>query len=151
MTGQSYDIKAEISTQLTEKIKDHAALSYPHECCGILLGSKDDDGTITITDVKNAVNRIHGSGRDSCFAIDPLEIYRLEKETEDSTSGIIGFYHSHPDKEAVLSMADKRGMIPGQLYVLVSVCSSGCRNITAWCRTDETIKEAELNTPLFAR
>ena len=76
---------------------------------------------------------------------------RVQKETEDSTSGIIGFYHSHPDKEAVLSMADKRGMIPGQLYVLVSVCSSGCRNITAWCRTDETIKEAELNTPLFAR
>lgn len=151
MTGMTYCKKAEINTKLTEKIKDHAAKTYPYECCGILLGRQNEDGTVTVTDIRKAANMIKGTNGGICFEIDPLEIYRLEKETEGSTSGIIGFYHSHPDKMAVLSKDDRESMLPGLLYVLVSVYPSGCRDISAWSKTGGTIKQTDLSAPLLQR
>lgn len=118
-----------------QKFFYHAAAAYPKECCGILLGSKKDGKVEEIYQARNADaidrQRLH-------FVINPLEIYRIEKEAEKRKKRIIGFYHSHVDCPAVLSAEDERSMIPGLLYMIISVINGECTDIKSYTRTKIT-------------
>ena len=39
-----------------EALRQHGEETYPHECCGVLLGQMDDDGVRTVTSVARAGN-----------------------------------------------------------------------------------------------
>ena len=139
----------EISAELIHKMKNHAEQAYPHECCGILTGKREDDGPVTVRDALTVGNRISDELRGKHFAIDPMEIYKHEKNLENSGLEIIGFFHSHPNAPAVLSREDEEGMIPHQLYVLLSVSDGehavkGSVSITAWCKEKDIIREIGL-------
>ena len=55
------------------------------------------------------------------FQVDPLELYRSEKLAEEKGYDVAGFYHSHPDCAAIPSTEDLEHMIPGMIYVIVSI------------------------------
>ncbi len=118
-----------ISENTKQKIIKHADLSYPNECCGILFGNRKNNDTLILTDVKETENNLD-SGKE--FEINPLEVYRAEKEYKEKNLELIGFYHSHPDKRAVLSEKDKRNMISGMVYIIVSVNGSGVKEAGIW-------------------
>jgi len=44
-----------ISQQLYDQLRDHGEETYPHECCGILLGKSSDDG-ISVQQIIRAGN-----------------------------------------------------------------------------------------------
>lgn len=60
------------------------------------------------------------------FAINPLDIARVEIATERQQLEIVGFYHSHPEGEAIPSMEDKCHMIAGYSYPIVAVRHGKC-------------------------
>ncbi len=117
-----------------QRIAEEARQSYPHECCGILLGKNAPDGKFEVTEIRALPNRIQGEGRGTHFEADPLFLYQVEREIEGSGLEIVGFYHSHPDYEAIPSREDAKNMVPGLVYVIVSVTKEGVVDIRSYRR-----------------
>ena len=127
-----------LSEDIKEKLAEHAGLAYPSECCGILFGKYDDNGIVKILDIKEAENLSDSSYSKSDndpysnYEMSPLQIYKAEKEYFRKGLEIVGFYHSHPDKAAVLSGKDKAGMMPGLYYAVLSVTEYGYKEVRVW-------------------
>ncbi len=107
-----------ISRPEYERIRRHGEETYPHECCGALLG-KTGEGSRTVT----ATVRCHNAEAASdWFQIDPREIVRIQREAANAGQDIVGFYHSHPDDEARWSPSDlAEAHWIGCSYVITSV------------------------------
>jgi len=104
-----------------EAIRLHGEETYPHECCGVLLGSFEDDGTRTVTSTARAGNTRTDSAHNR-YNIDPRELVRIQREARDRGEDILGFYHSHPDHPARWSSTDlAEAHWFGCSYVITSV------------------------------
>jgi proteasome lid subunit RPN8/RPN11 len=107
--------------------KDYAALrrhgeeTYPHECCGILLGRFNGDGARIVTSTARCANTRTDSPRNR-YNIDPRELVRIQREGRERGDDIVGFYHSHPDHPAHWSSTDlAEAHWIGCSYVITSV------------------------------
>ena len=117
--------------------------SYPEEGCGVLLGDTEKH---LITNIKYLINFADTSDTHRFFRIDPLDLYRTEQELKDGKE-IVGFYHSHPDKPAKPSYEDVRYMIPGLIYIILSVTDKGCAELRAYRKSvsdKEQIEEVNI-------
>ena len=104
-----------------DAIRQHGEETYPHECCGVLLGRFDDDGTRIVTSIARTTNMRTDSPHNR-YDIDPKEIIRLTREGRDRGEEIVGFYHSHPDHPAQWSKTDlENAHYTGNSYVITSV------------------------------
>ena len=113
-----------------EKMKAHLMGAYPKEGCGILAG--DEKGSIEeVFCTGNGTEKERSSGH---YEIDPLTLYDLEKKAEEKGYSVLGFFHSHPDCEAVMSMEDNEHMIPQMLYVIASVKNGRCGEIRGYIK-----------------
>ena len=109
-----------ITRQNYEALRGHGEETYPHECCGVLLGQIDDD-TRTVTTVARAGNTRTDSAHNR-YNIDPKELIRIQSEGRKRGEDIIGFYHSHPDHPAQWSKTDfAEAHWYGCSYVITSV------------------------------
>ncbi|MCR5603145.1 MAG: M67 family metallopeptidase [Lachnospiraceae bacterium] len=135
--------RVDADKEILRNIISSAEREYPCECCGILIGSFSEN-CIRLSDAIETDNIESTTKRADSFLIDPREIYECERSLIGTGLEITGFYHSHPDLPAVLSKSDEAGMIPDQMYVIISVCKGKCEDITAYIKTDEIIYEAEL-------
>ena len=88
-----------------EAIRQHGEETYPYECCGVLLGRMDDDGTRVVAATARCGNTRADSPH-SRYNIDPKELVRIQREGRERGEDIIGFYHSHPDHPAQWSSTD---------------------------------------------
>ena len=87
-----------------DEIRHHGEQTYPHECCGILLGIADGEERMV-----QATVRCHNTRTDSPrnrYHIDPGELVRAQRAAHERGIGIGGFYHSHPDHPALWSQTD---------------------------------------------
>ncbi len=104
-----------------DAIRKHGEETYPHECCGVLLGRVDDDGTRVVTSTARAGNTRTDSAHNR-YNIDPKDLIRIQREGRDRGEDIIGFYHSHPDHPARWSSTDlAEAHWFGCSYVITSV------------------------------
>jgi proteasome lid subunit RPN8/RPN11 len=111
-------------------LRQHGEETYPHECCGVLLGQfidNDSDNNNNDASFKK-VNRIArcGNTRDDSphnrYHIDPKELIRIQREGRERGEDIVGFYHSHPDHPAQWSVTDlAEAHWFGCSYVITSV------------------------------
>ncbi len=86
-------------------IRKHGEDTYPYECCGVLLGQMEDDGTRVVTTTARCGNTRDDSPHNR-YNIDPRELVRIQREGRERGEDIIGFYHSHPDHPAQWSPTD---------------------------------------------
>ena len=112
-----------------------AKKAYPCECCGIWVGKKSEKGEIEVSEIREASNQFHGQ-KSVHFQIDPLFIYHLEQEIEARGLEIVGVYHSHPDCAAILSDEDYEHMVPGLVYVIMSVTVEGVVDIRSYKKSN---------------
>jgi proteasome lid subunit RPN8/RPN11 len=104
-----------------DAIRQHGEETYPHECCGIMLGHIDDDGTRTVTSTARAGNTRTDSLHNR-YNIDPRDQVRIQREGRERGEDIIGYYHSHPDHPARWSATDLADAHwPGISYVITSI------------------------------
>ena len=95
---------------LTLSFEDYAALrahgeeTYPHECCGVLLGRFSDAGN-EVRGIVQAGNTRTDSAHNR-YHIDPVELIRIQRQARKAELDIVGFYHSHPDHPAMWSSTD---------------------------------------------
>jgi proteasome lid subunit RPN8/RPN11 len=103
-------------------VRAHGEQTYPHECCGILLGTIDiakDERVVKI------VVRAGNTRLDSLhnrYNIDPKELIAAQKQARLAGLDIVGFYHSHPDHPPRWSSTDlQEAHWIGCSYVITSV------------------------------
>ncbi len=87
-----------------EALRAHGEETYPHECCGILLGHVGADAN-EVVDVVRAGNTRTDSAHNR-YHIAPQELIRAQREGRKQGLEIVGFYHSHPDHPAQWSSTD---------------------------------------------
>jgi proteasome lid subunit RPN8/RPN11 len=93
-----------ISPKDYAEIRRHGEETYPHECCGVLLGQMEGD-TRTVTSTARCGNTRTDSPQNR-YHIDPKELVRIQRLARGRDEDIIGFYHSHPDHPAQWSKTD---------------------------------------------
>jgi len=104
-----------------EEIRRHGEQTYPHECCGVLLGRLEDDGGRVVTSTARCGNTRTDSAHNR-YNIDPRELVRIQREGRERGEDIVGFYHSHPDHPAQWSTTDfAEAHWLGCSYVITSV------------------------------
>lgn len=89
---------------IAAQIRAHAEADYPHECCGVLLGSLSGDQWQLAAAIA-ATNAETRSPRNR-YQIAPAELVRISREADRRGLAIAGFYHSHPDHPAEWSQTD---------------------------------------------
>ena len=93
-----------VSQAVYDALRAHGEETYPHECCGGLLGQMDGDTRI-VTSTARAGNTRTDSAHNR-YNIDPKDLIRIQREGRDRGEDIVGFYHSHPDHPAQWSQTD---------------------------------------------
>ena len=110
-----------IPNEVYAYLRQHGEETYPHECCGALLGRFEDDGTKTVTSIARCGNTRDDSPQNR-YNIDPKELIRIQREGRERGEDIVGFYHSHPDHPAQWSPTDlAEAHWIGCSYVITSV------------------------------
>ena len=102
-------------------LRHHGEQTYPHECCGVLLGRFNEDGSKTVSRIAPCGNTRADSPHNR-YSIDPRELIRIQREARERGEDIVGFYHSHPDHPAQCSPTDlAEAHWFGCSYVITSV------------------------------
>ena len=128
-----------ITRKVVDEIRLHAEASYPEECCGLLIA----DGKKHITESLRVKNVFDGP-RNNRYHINPLDLYRADRETAQRGMTIAGIYHSHPDYPAVLSRFDLDHSFPWYSYIVVSVANGKASDTKSWVpKEDHTVAAEE--------
>ena len=110
-----------LSHSAYNSLRQHGEETYPHECCGVLLGRFDNDGSKTVSRIARCGNTRADSPHNR-YHIDPRELIRIQREGRERGEDIVGFYHSHPDHPAQWSTTDlAEAHWFGCSYVITSV------------------------------
>ena len=111
-----------------DAIRAHGEQTYPHECCGALLGRPAPADPAADQSVEWKVEAAVPAGNtrtDSAhnrYNIAPAELVKIEREARSRGLDIAGFYHSHPDHPAQWSPTDfAEAHWIGCCYVITSV------------------------------
>lgn len=119
-----------LQTELAEQIHRHAAESYPHECCGALLG-RDAGPVREVAAVLPLPNRRQDSPRNR-FVIYAEDVRQAERAARERGLELLGWYHSHPDHPARPSEYDREHAWPWYSYVIVRSGAAESKELTSW-------------------
>jgi proteasome lid subunit RPN8/RPN11 len=135
-----------ISQPAYTSLRHHGEETYPHECCGVLLGRFDEGGTKTVFRAAPCGNTRADSPHNR-YHIDPKELVRIQREGREHGEDIVGFYHSHPDHPAQWSPTDlAEAHWIGCSYVITSVengkaAATNSFELTGTDESDKAFKE----------
>jgi proteasome lid subunit RPN8/RPN11 len=124
-----------ISNHLVDKIRAYGVETYPHECCGALLGH-DREGLAV-------GSRENPAGDDSPrnrFSVTSEDVLAAEKAARGQNLDVIGWYHSHPDHPARPSEYDRDHAWPWYSYIIVSVHHGAPEDMTSWRLNDDRVE-----------
>jgi proteasome lid subunit RPN8/RPN11 len=92
----------------------HARETAPDECCGLLLGGRDE--VVEAARARNAAD-----DPSTRFLIDPRDHFAARRAARARGLDVVGFYHSHPGSSAEPSARDLAEFsYPGHVYLIVS-------------------------------
>ena len=104
------------------QIHRHGEDTYPHECCGVLLGQVDLDQNERRVSLAIRCGNTRTDSAHNRYHIDPKELIAAQKTARERGEDIVGFYHSHPDHPAQWSETDfAEAHWIGCSYVITSV------------------------------
>ncbi len=123
-----------IPEEIYNALRRHGEETYPHECCGVLLGH--GDGRVnTVEDAVRAGNTRTDSAHNR-YQIAPQELVRIQRQGRESGLDIVGFYHSHPDHPAQWSPTDfAEAHWIGCSYVITAVAEGRAEQTSAFLLT----------------
>ena len=114
-----------------QTLRAHGERTYPHECCGVLLGHARG-GANEVVKIAEAGNTRTDSAHNR-YQIAPAELIRIQREARKETLDIVGFYHSHPDHPAQWSSTDfAEAHWLGCSYVITRVAAGRAEDTNAF-------------------
>lgn len=130
-----------IAKDLLDSILAHARSGYPHEVCGVLMGS-----SARVEQVIPVENR-ETESKAVRYQIAPQDLIRIQRDGLAGGRDILGYYHSHPDHPARPSETDRRiaaeGLSDGVIHVVVGVENGDGAKATAWVFRDASLSFEE--------
>jgi proteasome lid subunit RPN8/RPN11 len=109
--------------------------TYPHECCGLLIGSTVEGGGRLVRTSRKCRNLNTDRAHDR-YDMDPMCWVKAEREFDNSPWGIIGIYHSHPDHPSRASQTDTDAALGAGMfdfsYVIASVQKGKVATTQSW-------------------
>ena len=131
-----------VKSEHLEQIRKHGEQTYPHECCGFLLGKREGE-TNVLAEVHAAENERQES-RETRYLITPQQYKRADDYARSRGLGVIGYYHSHPDHPAAPSGYDlDHSCWPGESYIIVAVEHGKSAALNSFTKPDYTRFEQE--------
>jgi proteasome lid subunit RPN8/RPN11 len=124
-----------LSTAFAAKIQAHGMETYPHECCGAILG-REENGSRETHALLPLANRRDDSPRNR-FEITAEDVQLAEKTAREKKLELIGWYHSHPDAPARPSDFDREHAWPWYSYIIVSVQKGLPKDMNSWRLQDD--------------
>ena len=104
-----------------EALRAHGEETYPHECCGVLLGNAAPEGN-QVRRSSSAPATPAPTAAHNRYNIAPEELVTIQRQARGLGLDIVGFYHSHPDHPAQWSQTDfAEAHWVGCSYVITSV------------------------------
>ena len=138
MSGRSL----RVPEALVQRIHAHGVETYPHECCGALMG-KDGETAREVLELLPLANRRNDSPRNR-FEVTAEDVQMAEKKASELRLEVVGWYHSHPDAPARPSEFDREHAWPWYSYIIVSVQQREPRDTTSWrLRDDRSAYDSE--------
>jgi proteasome lid subunit RPN8/RPN11 len=133
--------RCHLTEGVAQAIRRHGEETFPHECCGALVGHGD-----RVTAAVPLPNTTEEGPRRR-FLVRPSDYLMAEKRARELSGELIGFYHSHPDHPARPSQYDLDHAWPNFAYVIVSVMGGTARLMTVWYLKEDrsSFDEGELN------
>jgi len=135
------DRQLRLEGEVALAIRRHGEETYPHECCGALVG---EGGRVTAT---VPLSNTTEEGPRRRFLVRPSD-YRLAEARATELGGeLLGFYHSHPDHPARPSQYDLDHAWPTFAYIIVAVAQGKSEAMTVWYLKEDrsAFDEGELN------
>lgn len=108
----------------------HAEAGFPHEVCGVLVGS---DGKITHYRECRNLNTERAHDR---YDLDPVSFKEADEWARGKGLEIVGIYHSHPDHPSIASETDRQRAWPEWVYMIFSINSGRYNDARAWVLED---------------
>ena len=144
-----------LSEPIYNALRKHGEETYPHECCGVLLGRSENDVN-TVEDAMRAGNTRTDAAHNR-YHIAPQELIKIQRQGRERGLDIVGFYHSHPDHPAQWSKTDfAEAHWLGCSYVITAVANGVAQQTNSFLLTgtneddksfeDEAIQVEELVT-----
>jgi proteasome lid subunit RPN8/RPN11 len=112
-------------------IEQHGRETYPHECCGALLGERD---RVVAT---HPLPNVTTEGPRRRFRIDDRDYLASERQASAAGLTLLGFYHSHPDHPAEPSQYDLDHAWPTFVYPILSVRGGQPDVLRAWALRED--------------
>ena len=122
----------QLATDHRNEIAAHGERDYPHECCGLLLGTFAAGSLKTMAEIYPISNAREEVAKRNRFLITPEEFMEGEQYAEKCGLDVVGFYHSHPDHPAVPSAYDLEHAWPLYSYIVVAVGAGVAGDLRSW-------------------
>ena len=116
---------------IADAIRNHGVETYPHECCGALIGTEGVVHHIA------ALPNVTEEGPRRRFRVSDKDYQFVEGEAKRLQQVLLGFYHSHPDHPARPSQYDLDHALPTFWYVIVSIQQARPDAMTVWQLADD--------------
>jgi proteasome lid subunit RPN8/RPN11 len=120
-----------INARVDDAIRAHGRETYPHECCGALIGKGG-----SVADVLALPNTTEEGPRRR-FLVRPSDYREAERRASELGAELLGFYHSHPDHPARPSQYDLDHAWPTFAYIIVAVAAGAAGDMTVWFLKDD--------------
>jgi proteasome lid subunit RPN8/RPN11 len=136
----SNSAQLKISSELADKIRKYGADTYPHECCGALLGRDIEVADRRVYREIHALHPLVNRREDSPqnrFSVTSADVLEAEKDARERGLEVVGWYHSHPDHPARPSQYDRDHAWPWYSYIIVSVANKIPEEMTSWRLADD--------------
>lgn len=125
-------MSAPASVVLPDAARAHVAESarraYPREACGFLIG-RADARRVEVVEVRDARNL---DGDPARFRADPADHLAAEERAAAAGLAVVGTWHSHPDRPAHPSDADRVAAATGATLLLVAIARGVAGDVRAW-------------------
>jgi proteasome lid subunit RPN8/RPN11 len=130
-----------ITAAVDAAIRVHGQETYPHECCGALVGRGG-----FVTDIV-ALPNTTDEGPRRRFMVRPSDYQLAERRATELGGELLGFYHSHPDHPARPSQYDLDHAWPTFAYIIVAVADGAATDMTVWYLQEDRsrFEEGSLN------
>lgn len=133
-------LTAETRANLERWVRD----GYPRETCGVLVGRAE-----------GALRRVLGAVRarnldvardGDRYELDPGDLVAADADARARGLALLGIWHSHPDRPALPSDADRATAWRSWSYLILSVRAEGVVGVRSWRLAGDRFREEGLAT-----
>ncbi len=135
-------MKLKLTPAVDADLRAHARETFPHECCGLLIGKIPEnfgtkDQELAADEPRRLDNTWETETKGRRYKIESNIFVQCEREFAKSDRGILGIYHSHPNHAAWPSPFDLDHAWPSYAYLIVSVREGNDRDARVWLLSED--------------